>query len=298
MRELGWRTLSQTILKRTSYVDSIRVYVDRQMDDVEYLYLEGCSGSSFSLKDGMPSQESKWPSGVHLNQPSRKALEYLRDGFSRYIVTRLDVALDLETLHLTAAEDLYEYLARRIVKRNHKVAVFVYVGTRGKDGKLRKVPAWRPTIYWDRANSLTNLVLYVYRKSDATFCCHLEWRMHRHAAVKSAGFQTLDAVLEADHAAFWKARLKLRDLPSRSGLQAIGRAASTAHKRRVKLPMYLPGGLIVDRFPMHGNHVLMATSVPHRESWAVQDVVDFYGHKWMKHFPLLPISWMLPTPIV
>ena len=91
----------------------------------------------------------------------------------------------------------------------------------------------------------------------------------------------------------------MRDLPDYEGLRRIGRAmASPKQRTRTKKPMYLPRGLVIDRFPMEATVRLRSTAVKGREhGWTVQDVLDKYGPKWAKFFRKLPTDWILPPPV-
>ncbi len=269
------------VLRSTSYIDTVKVYVDRKIDDAEKIWLDERCGSIREIGP-LRYHEARWKDGIVLHQPSAEALAYVSDGFDSHLLSRADVSLDLITGTFVDARSLQDYLEPRLLQK----------WRRGKQPVVKT----RGTLYYKRAGGRNNLVVYSDRLSKIEVgrpCVHIEWRMERAAAIKTSGIASTDDLTKIDLKKLLRDRLSLRDLLSDEELQKLGRAIQGAGKSRPRLPMRLPNRLVIDRYPMAATAWLRASRGNSRDiGWAVQDVLDTHGQRWERYFRPLPMDWM------
>lgn len=267
--------------RSVSYIDTVKVYVDREIEDTEKIWLDERCGSIIELR-ALRHQEARWRDGIVLHQPSVEALAYVSSGFRDHLLSRVDISLDLLTATRTDALDLQDYLERRLLQR----------WRRGN----QPVVKMKGTIYYKRAGGRNNLVVYSDRLSKVVAghpCVHIECRMECAAAIKASGIASVDDLMKTDLKEHLKGRILLRDLPTYAELQKLGRAIHGAGKSRPRLLMRLRDRLAIDRYPMTATVWLRASQGITRDvGWAVQDVLDTRGQKWARHFRVLPTDWM------
>lgn len=267
-------------MKSVAYIDTVKIYVHREIDPVEKIWLEERCGSIVEV-GALNYQPNRWPDGIQLNQPTDAALAYFEDGFNRYVLSRVDVSLDLLTRSTSDAEDLHGYLERRLVQPWH----------RGSEPVVK----FKETVYYKRRGARNNLVQYSDEPSKVTDqpCVHIEWRMELAEAIKRSSITGTSDLISMDKKAFLRKRLRLRDLPNYEELRKIGRALHGAGKSRPYKYMHLRRGVKIDRYPMSATVWAIASQQLGRtHGWTVQDVLDAYGPKWARYFRKLPTDWM------
>jgi hypothetical protein len=273
---------ANTVLKSATYFDTVKIYVDRPIDPVEKIWLEERCGS-IGETGPLRYQPNRWPDGIVLRQPTDTALAYFEDGFNNYVLSRVDVSLDLMTRSYGDAEDLHAFIERRLVQPWHR--------------GIEPVVKYEGTVYYKRAGGRNNLVQYSDEPSKVTGqpCVHVEWRMELADAIRRSGLTGTSDLIQLDKKAFFAKRLKLLDLPTYDELRKIGRVLHGVGRSRPRLLMPLRRGVKIDRYPMSATVWLRASQQLGRvHGWAVQDVLDAYGPKWARYFRRLPTDWMFP----
>lgn len=84
------------VLRSASYIDTVKVYFDREIDVSEKIWFDERCGSIIEL-GALRYQEARWRDGITLHQPSVEALAYISSGFDAHVLSRVDIALDLLT---------------------------------------------------------------------------------------------------------------------------------------------------------------------------------------------------------
>lgn len=269
------------VLRSASYIDTVKVYFDREIDVSEKIWFDERCGSIIEL-GALRYQETRWRDGLTLHQPSVEALAYISSGFDAHVLSRVDIALDLLTATRADALQLQDYLERRLLQR----------WRRGNEPVVKT----RGTVYYKRAGGRNNLVMYSDRTSKVAVgqpCVHIECRMECAAAVKASGIASADDLARTDLKEQLKRRFLLRDLPTYAELQKLGRAIHGTGKSRPRLLMRLRDRMTIDRYPMTATAWLRASQGITRDvGWAVQDVLDIHGLKWARYFRVLPADWM------
>lgn len=283
-KEMQLGDAARLVLDRRSYVDTIKVYFDRRLENSEMAGLASRAGDLLDIGP-MQHQEGRWRHGIHLHQPTDECLSIVGDLTNRSLLSRAHITLDLVTGSYTDAEQLAAFIARRLVQPWHGPS---------------KVRAFKKTLYYREAGSRRNLAMYYDRRpktGPGDHCVHIEWRLETADGVKGACFRGPETLAGFGYAPFLRRNLILREYPTElKDLARIGRALAGLGGSGRRNVMRLPGGRYVDRFPMAATAWLRSSQEPHR--WygpAVQDVLDTYGPKWARYFPKLPIDWMLPT---
>jgi hypothetical protein len=145
---------------------------------------------------------------IELRQPSKQALRWLarRDDA---LINRVEIALDLIFKFRADVEEALDFLHQHLVRRWH--------------GKNQEIQVFRLPPRGDDAGSLETrydagdwapnaLVLYRQDHSRVTGelnCLHIEWRVKSVRAMRAAGIESCQDLLQFDHRGFWKKRLLL-----------------------------------------------------------------------------------------
>lgn len=265
------------------YIDTVKFFVPEEVPDALRAGMLSAGFAGFVCKPEEMPMRSGWHSLV-MHQPTRSGLEFVESNFDRYVISRVDVSLDLVVADRLKALQLKDFLRGHLIQRWKP---------------KRPAKDCKTTAYYARANARNGLVIYGDKPSKISgdSCCHLEWRINGAGACHSAGFSEVRDLLELNHTAFWERRLPLYDLPSgQAGLEKLGRFLSPTKKG---VPTFIPigrGNLRLNRFVRVASSHLRSL-VRHEGSAepTVQDVVDLLGPTVKNRLIKLPHDWMLPN---
>ncbi len=196
-----------------AYIDTLHVEVRRPVSGAQLSKLRSLCRKAKQMRPNRPNC-SKWRRVLHIQNPSRGALEWLRGDLRQEgLITRVDIALDLVVDAEGSAGRLQRFFERHLVQR-----------WRGK--RIRT--SFGNTRYWAN-NPMTarNLAVYSDRPSKVTgaACCHIEHRTCTGEACRRRGLGTFDELLDFDSRAFWARELCLKAIDQLKMERAIDRKA-------------------------------------------------------------------------
>jgi hypothetical protein len=202
------------VARRVSFIDTLSLWIPKKVAD-EPVSVSGLlqelidSGYALSTsKLNKPPKDRKHiPTGMQqkitIQKPSDDGLEYLEQRLQgQYLISRLDVALDLCTRSYLDAEVVSDFFDAHLVMLYRR------------GGHIARVCK---TKYYASSWKRNNLVVYASKpsKETGTPCCHIERRSTQPAAVRQlfgkdgSDHVSLTEVLALDHRAFWSSRLVL-----------------------------------------------------------------------------------------
>jgi hypothetical protein len=267
------------------YFDNVQVWVRQPLDREALLQLESASGRGGIHPENGPAKfDARLRQRIELRQPSADALRQLarRDDV---LINKVEITIDY-TLNSRAEQyRAWEFLTRHIVRRWHgkNQKIRVVRGTEGDDeGGLGGTR-------YDAARRAPNkTVLYQDKFSRVTGelnCVHLEWRLNGLKAVRNAGIESGQDLLEFNHRTFWQKRLRLYDVDRRRLGRLIRNRAHGTRRRTSE------DTVLANRFKVNLDGM---TAEGHVGSYdTVQELVDHLTgslHLNRVHRALVPIS--------
>jgi hypothetical protein len=174
-----------------------------------------------------------WEVRVLIHQPFRQALWYLArwSRFDEVLVNYVEVSVDILCQNRAAADELFDYLAERLVLL--------------RKSRTNKVFRHKNTLYFGprKSGARTNIALYSDKLSkpsiwegDPKSCCHLDLRLSRAASCKSVGVTRCEHVLSLDLPSVLQKRVQLLELPQENGTARLGQCLLGVPLR--KSPVY------------------------------------------------------------
>jgi hypothetical protein len=216
-----------------AFVDTLHVEIRRAITSLQLMGLNMRCRVAKQMRPNRPNC-SKWRRVLHIQNPSREALQWLRGNLGRKgLITRVDISLDLQVACDGSARRLQRFFEQHLVQR-----------WRGRRITFR----YETTRYWaDSGLSTRNLVVYSDQPSKATgtHCCHVEHRTVTAAACRCRGLGTFEEILHLDFRAFWERELCLKAIDAVKLDRAIERKAK--EKLGINPPPMLVQHLIVAR---------------------------------------------------
>jgi hypothetical protein len=212
------------------YFDKIQFWVCEPLDLKTLALLKRSCGRGGIGIDNRPARfnnrHRQYRQRIELRQPSVGALRWLAE-HSDLLINQAEIALDLIFKNRADAEEALDFVHQHLVRRWHGKRQEIRV-RRGDDGGSLE------TRYDAGRRSPNALVLYADDHTRATgelYCVHIEWRVKRLRAMRAAGINSGQDLLEFDHRAFWQRRLLLYTV-NRSRLGRLLRNRVTGKRRR------------------------------------------------------------------
>lgn len=275
MNDHDARTL---VTARHAYLDTVKLYLNRYVDDVELACLALRAGSIIRLEAML--HQSWWPAGLLVHQPTTELLRYVANAFTHHIVSRVDASLDLTTMSREDSACLMHFIEGHLVQRRR--------------AKKQPVLRYITTIYYARAKARNNIAMYAdcASKVNGSPCFHMDWRITKASAVRAAGIHSVDDLLRLDLRSFWEKRLLLRDYPSNEDLNRLGKNLRGQPRRKGVWKFRVSKDLVEDGFVRLATNFLRSTDTP--DGLTLQQRLDLHGAAWSKYFPEISCTWMLP----
>jgi hypothetical protein len=197
------------------YFDAVRLWVREPYDSEALAQLRAqCGRGGIHPENGPARFDSRLRQRIDIRQPSADALRQLarRDDV---LINKVEVALDYVFHSPVARDEAFEFLHRHMIRRWHGKKQEIRLYRRGMQGDDEGGVGTR----YDAARGAPNMTaLYRDEFSRVTGelnCVHLEWRLSGLRAVRNAGIESGQDLVEFNHRQFWQKRLLLYDVDPR-----------------------------------------------------------------------------------
>jgi hypothetical protein len=223
------------------YFDKIQFWVRNALDrDTLDQLANLCGRGGVHDKNGPARFNSNYRQRIHLRQPSDQALLWLaaRDDA---LINQAEVAIDFVFEYRAYRDEVWEFLHRHLVRRWHgkKQEVRFYrpkakmplIADDGTVGTRYDAGRWAPNViacYREEHSRVTGEVN----------CLHLEWRLNRLKAMRSAGIELGLDLIGFDHRQFWKKRMLLFTADQERLGRLIRNRANGRRSRKSKVEPY------------------------------------------------------------
>jgi hypothetical protein len=150
---------------------------------------------------------------IELRQPTVEALQQLAHR-SDTLINKVEIAIHYLFDSPVARDDAWEFFHRHLIRRWHSTRQRIVVD-RGTQARSTDEEGRIGTRY-DGERRARNMIVF-YREGQSRItgelnCLHLEWRLNGREAVRNAGIESGQDLLEFNHRAFWQKRLQLYDV--------------------------------------------------------------------------------------
>jgi hypothetical protein len=220
----------------SAYFDLVQVWLRCALSATVIAQLRGWCGSIFySGEYGLPARfDSGLRYRLELKQPSDAALNWLAQQ-SGALINRIELALDLNFQCLADRDDVGDLFHRCLVRPWHGSKQKVRIFVPGSQGGLVEATEKLTNTRYDAGRwSANQIALYKQnhcRTTGELNCLHLEWRLNRLKALRSAGIASGCDLMTFSHRDFWKKRLRLYDVDCKQ-LGRLIRNADNGTRRR------------------------------------------------------------------
>ncbi|MBB4391755.1 hypothetical protein [Bradyrhizobium sp. ERR14] len=205
-----------------AYHDKLAFWIERSFSEKEKDFIRrecGPGGTDLDREEGKRRARfnPKLIQRIETRQPSQDLLKFLSTVPGLYL-NMVEFTLDLIFESEEDRDEMYQYLDRHLVKRNHR-------------GEVRYV---KRTRYTDRRWAPTNLVMYPPEFAKLTgevYCLHLEFRVCGVRALDRMEIRGVTDLVNFDHHAFWAPRLLIKRI---GDFARLGRIQSNGERRQRK----------------------------------------------------------------
>jgi hypothetical protein len=264
-----------------AYFDKIRLWILNPVDGETQALLEKQCGRGGLHVENRPARfDARYRQRLDFRQPSRTALEWIAQRDDAFI-NQVEITIDYVFKDWVGRDDAWDFLHRHIVRRWH-----------GKNQEIRIVKSDSDTddnrsggTRYDAGRSAPNgIVLYKDKHSRVTGevnCLHLEWRLNRLRAVRSAGIKSGLDLLKFNRRQFWQKRLRLYDIDRRRLGRLITNRVRGKKSRASK----------IDQTGRYRVSIDGRTGEVYVRSYdTVQELIDKLKSSYRVHRVLVPIS--------
>ena len=215
------------------YCDKVQFWPRKPLDRARLAWLKCECGRGGVYAHDQPARfDASYRQRVELRQPSDKALRWLAT-CDEALINRVEITLDFIFESLAERDDTSEFLHRHLVRRwhnkNQQIRIYMPEADDYSLGGTR---------YDAGGRSQNRAVLYRETHSRITGeinCLHLEWRLNGLKAVRAAGIETFQDLLEFNHRVFWQKRLRLYNVDRRRLGRMVRNKASGGKRRAAEI---------------------------------------------------------------
>ena len=191
------------------YFDKIQFWLLKPVDRATIARLrKQCGRGGLYVENRRARFDARYRQRVELRQPSDQALRWLAR-HDDALINRAEVTIDLVFKSWAERDDAFDFLHRHLVRRWHgkrqQIRVYKAEDKRTSGGTRYDAGRW----------AANRIVFYREEHSRITgelASLHLEWRLNGLKAVRSAGIESGQDLLEFDHRQFWQKRLLLYEV--------------------------------------------------------------------------------------
>ena len=260
------------------YFDKIQFWLLKPVDRATIARLrKQCGRGGLYVENRRARFDARYRQRVELRQPSDQALRWLAR-HDDALINRAEVTIDLVFKSWAERDDAFDFLHHHLVRRWHgkrqQIRVYKAEDKRTSGGTRYDAGRWaanRIVFYREEHSRITGEIA----------CLHLEWCLNGLKAVRSAGIESGQDLLEFSHRRFWEKRLLLYKIDRRR-LGRLIRNRVTGKRSRVS-EIKQTGGF---KISIDGR-----TGEVHARGYdTIQELIDRFKASNRIHRALLPIS--------
>lgn len=207
------------------YIDTIQVWLQKPPLGSEISIVRGACGSIGEIENEPAWWDERWKQRLLLHQPQDALFEYF-DSRNDVLLNRVDVSLDLTFLSPAEVDEIERIFHLHFFKSHHR------------NQKIKWFHGTRYTgMRWENRNIVSSYGDKFCRVSGEPHCFHIDWSITGRQALKQAGLDTFQSLLDLDYRAFWERRLRFKQVLAEKLIKRMAKDQyrSAQHQRMMKL---------------------------------------------------------------
>lgn len=202
------------LLSACSYIDTVTIQSTSPFPSEAIRFFKKYSNPYGPIEKPWYDDKVLWQYPLH--QPQPEIFDYLTEKKSNIIFVA--IALDLLTSDAHKAAELQKAFVQHLMPHERPAETVHWIGSTAYFGfqRAKRFSGLSVAVYSDRPS----------KTAEFSSCCHIEWRIRGAKKLRELGMREPEHLLFFNHTEFWRAILRLVELPS---LEKIGSSYMKAH---------------------------------------------------------------------